>query len=52
LNFNRLTLKSYSSVLSPVRHSECMKHTPTDVKSQGPHDCIFDTKIIECKCKH
>jgi len=34
------------------RHSECMKNIPIDAKSQGPHDCTFDTKIIECKCKH
>jgi hypothetical protein len=34
------------------RHSECMKSIPVDAKSQGPHDCTFDTKIIECKCQH
>ena len=34
------------------RHSECMKEIPTDEKSDGPHDCTFDTKLVMCKCKH
>ena len=34
------------------RHDECMKKIPTDAKSEGPHDCTFDTKLIDCKCLH
>ena len=34
------------------RHEECMKEIPTDEKSDGPHDCTFDTKLVMCKCKH
>ena len=34
------------------RHEECMKEIPVDGKSEGPHDCTFDTKMITCKCKH
>lgn len=34
------------------RHSECMKEIPTDAKSEGPHDCTFDTKMVPCKCAH
>jgi len=25
---------------------------PVDGKSEGPHDCTFDTKLIPCKCTH
>ena len=34
------------------RHNECMKKIPIDGKSEGPHDCTFDTKLVECKCSH
>ena len=34
------------------RHDDCMKEIPTDGKSDGPHDCTFDTKMIPCKCQH
>ncbi|HXV66481.1 MAG TPA: hypothetical protein VD731_04575 [Nitrosopumilaceae archaeon] len=34
------------------RHEECMVHMPVDGKSEGPHDCAFDTKLIPCKCTH
>ncbi len=34
------------------RHSECMKNIPIDVKSDGPHDCSFDSKIVHCACTH
>ncbi|MEJ2259060.1 MAG: hypothetical protein P8X78_00845 [Nitrosopumilaceae archaeon] len=34
------------------RHDDCMKEIPIDGKSDGPHDCTFDTKMIPCKCKH
>ena len=26
------------------RHAECMKEIPLNAKSDGPHDCTFDTK--------
>jgi len=34
------------------RHEDCMKEIPTDGRSDGPHDCTFDTKLIPCKCQH
>jgi hypothetical protein len=34
------------------RHSECMKEIPIDAKTEGPHDCTFDTKMVPCKCVH
>jgi len=34
------------------RHQDCMKEIPIDGKSDGPHDCTFDTKMIPCKCQH
>lgn len=34
------------------RHNECMKEMPTECKSDGPHDCTFDTMMIPCKCSH
>jgi len=34
------------------RHSECMKKIPIDVKSDGPHDCSFNSKIVLCECVH
>ena len=34
------------------RHDDCMKEIPTQGKSDGPHDCTFDTKLIPCKCQH
>ena len=29
-----------------------MKEIPIDGKSEGPHDCTFDTKLVPCKCSH
>jgi len=34
------------------RHDECMKEIPISSKSEGPHDCTFDTKLVSCKCSH
>ena len=34
------------------RHEECMRQIPVDGKSEGPHDCTFDTKLVPCKCTH
>ena len=34
------------------RHDECMKKIPVDAMSEGPHDCTFDTKLVECQCAH
>ena len=34
------------------RHEDCMKEIPTQGKTEGPHDCTFDTKLIPCKCQH
>ncbi len=34
------------------RHSECMKNIPIDVNSEGPHDCSFNSKLVNCKCAH
>ena len=34
------------------RHEDCMKEIPMDGKSDGPHDCTFDTKLVTCKCHH
>ena len=34
------------------RHEECMKEMPVNAKSEGPHECTFDTKLISCKCSH
>jgi len=34
------------------RHNECMKEIPVNAKSEGPHECTFDTKFISCKCIH
>jgi len=29
-----------------------MKEIPLNAKSDGPHDCTFDTKMVSCKCQH
>ena len=34
------------------RHEDCMKEIPMDSRSDGPHDCTFDTKLVSCKCQH
>ena len=34
------------------RHGECMKEIPINEKSEGPHECTFDTKFISCRCEH
>ena len=34
------------------RHEECMKEIPINAKSEGPHECTFDTKFVVCKCCH
>ena len=33
-------------------HKLCMKNIPIRDKSDGSHDCSFDTEIITCECKH
>ena len=32
------------------RCEECMKEIPVNAKSEGPHECTFDTKFILCIC--
>ena len=34
------------------RHDDCMINIPIDARSDGPHDCTFDTKLVKCKCQH
>ena len=34
------------------RHSECMKQIPINMKTDGPHDCSFNTETIPCMCTH
>ena len=34
------------------RHEDCMGEIPTDARSEGPHDCSFDTKVTVCRCGH
>jgi len=34
------------------RHSECMKQIPINVKTDGPHDCSFNTDMVDCTCTH
>ena len=34
------------------RHDECMKKIPVDAMSEGPHDCTFDTNLVDCQCVH
>ena len=34
------------------RHDECMKEIPINAKSEGPHECTFDTKFVACECDH
>tara|TARA_B110000196_G_scaffold307739_1_gene307701 strand:+ start:148 stop:324 length:177 start_codon:yes stop_codon:yes gene_type:complete len=34
------------------RHGECMKEIPINAKTDGPHECTFDTKFVACKCDH
>lgn len=34
------------------RHNDCMGEIPTDGRSDGPHDCTFDTMMIPCRCRH
>ena len=34
------------------RHGECMRVIPMNSRSSGPHDCTFDTRMIECGCSH
>ncbi len=29
-----------------------MKEIPINAKTEGPHECTFDTKFIVCKCEH
>ena len=29
-----------------------MKEIPINAKSEGPHECTFDTKFIICECEH
>jgi len=34
------------------RHSECMKQIPINMKTDGPHDCSFNTEMVPCTCTH
>ena len=34
------------------RHAECMVKIPTTDRTDGPHDCAFDTVMIRCECTH
>lgn len=34
------------------RHGDCMEFIPTGARSEGPHDCTFDTKMVRCACIH
>ena len=34
------------------RHSEGMKQIPINVKTDGPHDCSFNTEMVPCTCTH
>ena len=34
------------------RYEDCMKMIPIQGKSEGPHDCTFDTKLVPCKSQH
>lgn len=29
-----------------------MKEIPVEAKTEGPHECTFDTKLLPCKCNH
>lgn len=33
------------------RHADCMGTIPRDAKSDGPHDCTFDTSLVPCGCE-
>ena len=32
------------------RHAECMREVPVHGRSDGPHDCSFDTALVPCIC--
>lgn len=32
-------------------HSSCMREIPTHGRSDGPHDCTFDTEMVPCGCR-
>lgn len=32
------------------RHAECMRELPVAGRSDGPHDCSFDTDTVACGC--
>lgn len=32
------------------RHGDCMGSIPHDARSDGPHDCTFDTDMVPCGC--
>ena len=34
------------------RHGDCMHTIPRDARSDGPHDCTFDTSMVPCACDH
>ena len=29
-----------------------MVKIPTDARAEGPHDCTFDTKLVDCQFTH
>ena len=35
---------------SKGRHAECMRELPVAGRSDGPHDCSFDTDTVACGC--
>ncbi|ABK77999.1 hypothetical protein CENSYa_1376 [Cenarchaeum symbiosum A] len=35
---------------SKGRHGDCMKEIPVNGRSDGPHDCTFDTRMVRCGC--
>ena len=35
---------------SKGRHAECMRELPVPGRSDGPHDCAFDTALVPCGC--
>ena len=32
------------------RHADCMREIPVSGRSDGPHDCSFDTAVVPCGC--
>lgn len=32
------------------RHDDCMVKIPMQEESEGPHDCTFGTRMVQCRC--